>query len=190
MALFNLIDCTAIPYIVLTHWLAKGVRRMSRNLPSAAAVNIGGGTVQQILREPEASVRGHRAKEGVGLPYLPGLDGLRALAVIAVLLYHAGLPWLPGGFLGVEVFFVISGYLITALLLAEQRQRGRIDIKGFWFRRARRLLPALYLVLAATLAFAVVFLPEEVAGRSEEHTSELQSHSDLVCRLLLEKKKK
>ena len=141
---------------------------MSRDLPSADAVNIGGGTVQQILREPEASVRGDRAKEGVGLPYLPGLDGLRALAVIAVLLYHAGLPWLPGGFLGVEVFFVISGYLITALLLAEQRQRGRIDIKGFWFRRARRLLPALYLVLAATLAFAVVFLPEEVAGLRED----------------------
>src|SRR5918998_6260732 len=114
---------------------------------------------------PEVSTR---TTGGVQLPYLPGLDGLRALAVIAVLLYHAGLPWLPGGFLGVEVFFVISGYLITALLLAEQRQRGRIDIKGFWFRRARRLLPAPYLVLAATLAFAVVFLPEEVAGLRED----------------------
>jgi peptidoglycan/LPS O-acetylase OafA/YrhL len=97
------------------------------------------------------------------LPYLPGLDGLRALAVTAVLLYHAELHWIPGGFLGVEVFFVISGYLITALLLAEWRQRGRIDIKTFWLRRARRLLPALYLMLAVTLAFAVVFLPGEVA---------------------------
>jgi peptidoglycan/LPS O-acetylase OafA/YrhL len=100
----------------------------------------------------------------VRLPYSPGLDGLRALAVIAVLLYHAGLPWIPGGFLGVEVFFVISGYLITALLLAEWRQRGHIDLKTFWLRRARRLLPALYVLLVVSLGFAVVFLPGEVAG--------------------------
>jgi len=98
------------------------------------------------------------------LPYSPGLDGLRALAVIAVLLYHADLAWIPGGFLGVEVFFVISGYLITALLLAEWRQRGTIDLKTFWIRRARRLLPALYVLLVVSLAFAVVFLPGEVAG--------------------------
>jgi len=95
---------------------------------------------------------------------MPGLDGLRAFSVIAVLLYHAELAWIPGGFLGVEVFFVISGYLITALLLAEWRQRGRIDLKTFWLRRARRLLPALYLMLVVTLALAVVFLPGEVAG--------------------------
>jgi peptidoglycan/LPS O-acetylase OafA/YrhL len=98
------------------------------------------------------------------LPYLPGLDGLRAFAVGAVLLYHAGLPWLPGGFLGVEVFFVISGYLITALLLTEWRQAGRLDLRGFWLRRARRLLPALYLVLVAVLAVFVVGLPGEVAA--------------------------
>jgi len=97
------------------------------------------------------------------LPYSPGLDGLRALAVIAVLLYHAELACIPGGFLGVEVFFVISGYLITALLLAEWRQRGRIGLKTFWMRRARRLLPALYVLLVVCLAFAVVFLPGEVA---------------------------
>jgi peptidoglycan/LPS O-acetylase OafA/YrhL len=89
---------------------------------------------------------------------------LRAFAVIAVLLYHADLAWIPGGFLGVEVFFVISGYLITALLLTEWRQRGRIDLKTFWLRRARRLLPALYVLLVVILAFAVVFLPGEVAG--------------------------
>ncbi len=100
---------------------------------------------------------------GTTLSYLPGLDGMRALAVIAVLLYHAGLAWVPGGFLGVEVFFVISGYLITALLLAEWRQKGSIDLKAFWLRRARRLLPALYLLLVGTLTFAVLFLPEEVA---------------------------
>ena len=95
---------------------------------------------------------------------MPGLDGLRALAVVAVLLYHAGLASVPGGFLGVEVFFVISGYLITALLVTEWRRRGRIDLAAFWMRRARRLLPALYLVVVATLAYAVVFLPGEVAG--------------------------
>ena len=102
------------------------------------------------------------------MSYLPGLDGLRALAVIAVLLYHAGLAWIPGGFLGVEVFFVISGYLITALLLSEWRRRGNIDLKSFWMRRARRLLPALYVLLVATLTFAVLFLPEEVARLRNE----------------------
>ena len=80
-----------------------------------------------------------------------------------MLLYHADLTWIPGGFLGVEVFFVISGYLITALLLTEWCQRGRVDLRSFWMRRARRLLPALYLLLVATLAYAVVFLPGEVA---------------------------
>src|SRR5919107_1806777 len=99
----------------------------------------------------------------VRLSYSPGLDGLRAIAVMAVLLYHADLTWIPGGFLGVEVFFVISGYLITALLLAEWHQKGRINLKDFWLRRARRLLPALYVLLVVTLTFAVVFLPGEVA---------------------------
>ncbi|HJQ29314.1 MAG TPA: acyltransferase family protein, partial [Rubrobacter sp.] len=129
-----------------------------------------------MLRQPQITdaAIGGKGKSGrapatsgapeVRLTYRPGLDGLRALAVIAVLLYHADLAWIPGGFLGVEVFFVISGYLITALLLAEWRQRGRIDLKTFWMRRARRLLPALYVLLVATLAFAVVFLPGEVAG--------------------------
>ena len=82
------------------------------------------------------------ARHAVRLPYLPGLDGLRAIAVIGVLLYHADLGvW--GGFLGVESFFVLSGFLITALLLAEWRQNGRIELRDFWLRRARRLLPAL-----------------------------------------------
>jgi peptidoglycan/LPS O-acetylase OafA/YrhL len=97
------------------------------------------------------------------LPFLPGLDGLRALAVIAVLLYHAE-GWLPGGFLGVEVFFVISGYLITSLLLSERRQTGRTDLRAFWLRRARRLLPALFVLIVAVLVYALIFLPQEVAG--------------------------
>jgi peptidoglycan/LPS O-acetylase OafA/YrhL len=104
----------------------------------------------------------------VRLTYSPGLDGLRAIAVSAVLLYHAELPFVPGGFLGVEVFFVISGYLITALLLAEWRTKGRISLKDFWLRRARRLLPALYVLLVVTLGYSVVFLPGEVAGLRDD----------------------
>jgi len=96
------------------------------------------------------------------LSYLPGLDGLRALAVTAVLLYHAGQSWIPGGFLGVEVFFVISGYLITCVLMASREQTGRVDVKEFWLRRARRLLPALFVLLLGTLAVAVLFYADEV----------------------------
>jgi peptidoglycan/LPS O-acetylase OafA/YrhL len=115
--------------------------------------------------EPSAATQNPgRKSDGVRLPYLPALDGLRALAVLSVILYHADMPGVPGGFLGVEVFFVISGYLITALLLAEWLGRGRIDFKAFWLRRARRLLPALYVLLLAVLTFSVLFLPEEVAG--------------------------
>ena len=114
-----------------------------------------------------------RLSEGGSLPYLPGLDGMRALAVIAVLLYHSGSgggggAFVPGGFLGVEVFFVISGYLITSLILAQWRTTGRVDLKAFWVGRARRLLPALYVVLVVTLTYAVVFLPGEVAGLRED----------------------
>ena len=96
------------------------------------------------------------------LSYFPGVDGLRALAVTAVLLYHAGVSWIHGGFLGVEVFFVISGYLITCILLADLEDSGRVRLKHFWFRRARRLLPALFLLLIGTLGAATVFYPEEV----------------------------
>ncbi len=89
--------------------------------------------------------------------YQPGLDGVRALSVIAVLAYHAGFSWMHGGFLGVEVFFVVSGFLITALLLDERERSGRIDLRAFWLRRARRLLPALALVLVAVGVWAALF---------------------------------
>ncbi len=94
-------------------------------------------------------------RDRAALAYLPGLDGLRALAVSAVLLYHAqqNMPssWMPGGFLGVEVFFVISGFLITSLLVAEHERSNRIDLRRFWLRRARRLLPALFALLLVTM---------------------------------------
>jgi peptidoglycan/LPS O-acetylase OafA/YrhL len=91
------------------------------------------------------------------VPYLPGLDGLRGLAVAAVMVYHANTEWLPGGFLGVEVFFVISGYLITLLLIGEHERTGRVDLRGFYVRRARRLLPALFTLLVGITIYTTLF---------------------------------
>ena len=96
--------------------------------------------------------------------YLPAVDGLRALAVGAVIMYHADASFFRGGFLGVEVFFVISGFLITSLLLREHAQRQAVDLRAFWLRRARRLLPAVFAMILASLAFTVIFLPDEVAS--------------------------
>ena len=112
---------------------------------------------------PTATLQGTGERNTGPLPHLSGLDGLRAIAVLAVIAYHTGSSQVPGGFLGVEVFFTISGYLITALLLAEHRRHGRIDLVRFWLRRARRLLPALFFLLAATLCFAVLVVPDEIA---------------------------
>lgn len=103
------------------------------------------------------------ARNARALGYIPGLDGLRALAVTAVLLYHADLPWIPAGFLGVDVFFVISGYLITSLLLNESRRTGTVDFRRFWYRRVRRLLPALFLMIGVVAFYTVVFLPGEAS---------------------------
>lgn len=88
-------------------------------------------------------------------PYFAGLDGLRGLAVIAVVLYHAGVPWMPGGFLGVSVFFTLSGFLITSLLLREHHTHGRIDRRAFWNRRFRRLLPAALAGIVLATAFTI-----------------------------------
>jgi peptidoglycan/LPS O-acetylase OafA/YrhL len=98
-----------------------------------------------------------RAAPGAPMGYHPSLDGLRAVSVIAVILYHAGFGWAHGGFLGVEVFFVVSGYLITSLLIEEQVNSGRVGLKQFWLRRARRLLPALFSMLVAVGLWVAVF---------------------------------
>ena len=82
---------------------------------------------------------------------------MRALAVVAVMVYHANPDWLPGGFLGVEVFFVISGYLITLLLIAEKERTSTVDMKQFWIRRARRLLPALFAMMIALTIWTALF---------------------------------
>ena len=89
--------------------------------------------------------------------YIPALDGLRTLAVVAVVLYHLNLTWAQGGLLGVTIFFVLSGYLITRLLLNEIAKTGRIDLKSFWIRRIRRLFPAVVTVVVVTCALCTVF---------------------------------
>ena len=91
------------------------------------------------------------------VPYLPGLDGMRAIAVVAVMVYHANPSWLPGGFLGVEMFFVISGYLITLLLIAERERNYRISLRDFWLRRARRLLPAIFVLMVLLTIWTALF---------------------------------
>ncbi len=96
------------------------------------------------------------------IPYEPALDGIRGLAVTAVVLYHAEVRWAGGGFLGVDAFFVLSGFLITALLLVEFDGEGKIGLREFWTRRAKRLLPALFLVIAAVVAYAAL-----IADRTE-----------------------
>ena len=94
------------------------------------------------------------------LGYAPALDGVRAVAVVAVLLFHGGVSWAGGGFLGVDVFFVLSGFLITTLLLEEASGTGRVALRAFWARRARRLLPALLVVIGAVLALSQWIAPD------------------------------
>jgi peptidoglycan/LPS O-acetylase OafA/YrhL len=93
--------------------------------------------------------------------YMPGLDGLRAIAVLAVIVFHLGFGWAPGGLLGVGVFFTLSGYLITDILLSQLSARGRIQLVQFWLARARRLLPALFVMLAIVTAWVTIFGPAQ-----------------------------
>ena len=87
------------------------------------------------------------------------VQGLRALAVLAVVLYHTGVPFVAGGYVGVDVFFVISGFLITGHLLRERERTGRVALGPFYARRARRILPASFAVLLASLLAALVWYP-------------------------------
>ncbi|MEI2316318.1 acetyltransferase [Bacillus cereus] len=101
--------------------------------------------------------------------YMVGLDSLRGLAILGVILYHINFNWMPGGFLGVTVFFVLSGYLITDILAMEWKRNKRIDLKKFWLSRARRLLPGMLVMLIITLAWITIFhssLLEKMRGDS------------------------
>jgi len=118
-----------------------------------------------VRAEGDAPGGGARRRSAIGgqpignpptMGYQPSLDGLRAISVAVVLLYHAGFSWMSGGFFGVEVFFVVSGYLITSLLLEEHDRRDGIALGQFWLRRVRRLLPALYAVLLAVAVWAAL----------------------------------
>jgi len=110
--------------------------------PGCALLRVVPGTAPSTLRTTAPASRLRR---------MPGIDGLRAIAVAAVFVYHANSSWLPGGSSAVDVFFVISGYLITSLLIAELAQTGRVRLGRFWAGRARRLLPALFLMLGVCL---------------------------------------
>src|SRR5207253_2472623 len=100
--------------------------------------------------------------------HVRALDGLRGAAVAAVLLFHA--QHLRGGYLGVDAFFVLSGFLITSLLITERRRTGRVSLAGFWARRARRLLPALFLLLLGVAVYAAVWATPAELGRLRSDT--------------------
>jgi peptidoglycan/LPS O-acetylase OafA/YrhL len=100
----------------------------------------------------------HDAIAGSGIAFRGDIEGLRAIAVLAVVGFHFGVPGMPGGFVGVDVFFAISGYLITGLLINELGGSGRINLIRFYGRRARRLLPAALLMTVATIVCGVLIL--------------------------------
>ncbi|MBO7748902.1 acyltransferase, partial [Paenibacillus sp. MWE-103] len=110
--------------------------------------------------------------------YMPGLDGLRAIAVIAVIAYHLNLPRVPGGLLGVGIFFVLSGYLITDILLKQHAKAGRLDLRDFWLRRARRLLPAMLIMLALVSGWLLIADPGRLAAMKGEIASALLYYSN------------
>ena len=94
--------------------------------------------------------------------YIAPIDGLRAIAVVAVILYHLGFPWIPGGFLGVDLFFVISGYVITRLLLDSILSKGALDLREFYWARVRRLAPPLIFMLAGTTLIIALWKPDAI----------------------------
>ncbi|MDF2657539.1 MAG: acyltransferase [Paenibacillus sp.] len=103
--------------------------------------------------------------------YMPGLDGLRAISVLAVIAYHMNVSWAPGGLLGVAVFFTLSGYLITDQLVAQWQTTKQIDFAGFWMRRIRRLMPAMFVMLAVVGAWLLLFDRERLASLQGDFVS-------------------
>lgn len=110
--------------------------------------------------------------------YMAGLDGLRALAVLSVIAYHLNFSWATGGFLGVTVFFVLSGYLITDLLIAEWAMNQRIDLKSFWFRRAKRLLPGMFTLLLIVIAFVSLFKSSMIGNLKQDSVAAIFYYSN------------
>ena len=117
------------------------------------------------MRPPSSPTAGHRAmhkpEEGGG--YRPDIDGLRAVAVLAVVIYHARASLVPGGFVGVDIFFVISGFLISGIIFSRV-DRQAFSLRDFYRRRVQRIAPAMFVVVAATLAAAYwLLLPKDSA---------------------------
>lgn len=123
-------------------------RNTARNDASAANVRT---EFEPLVTASDARTKGNKFRSDI--------QGLRAFAVISVVLYHAGVPFMPGGYVGVDVFFVISGFLITSHILREVRDTGRINLAHFYSRRARRILPASFLVLVLSVVSAVLWFP-------------------------------
>jgi len=117
-------------------------------------------TAEGVRAEPTRTA----CTPGLGVPHAPALDGLRGLAVLAVLAYHLDLAWASGGFLGVEVFFTLSGFLITQLLVVDVRRTGTVDVGAFLLARARRLLPALVTCVTVTVVTYRLMLPDDAPG--------------------------
>ena len=111
----------------------------------------------------EAPLGQHHPEPPVSV--IPGLDGVRALGIVLVLLFHGGVSWMSGGFFGVDVFFVLSGFLITGLLLAEFRRERTIELLRFWGHRVRRLVPALLALLAALCLYALLLAPADTVDQ-------------------------
>jgi peptidoglycan/LPS O-acetylase OafA/YrhL len=101
-------------------------------------------------------------RASISTTHIPAIDGLRALAVIAVVLYHLGIAWIPGGFLGVDLFFVISGYVITRLILDSIESANGLDLKEFYAARVRRLFPGLVVLLIVTSVAIALFAPDAI----------------------------
>ncbi|MEZ5208291.1 MAG: acyltransferase [Acidimicrobiales bacterium] len=139
-----------------------------------AATTSSGGDAPLPGARPAATPR-------ASMPYFPALDGIRALAVAAVLCFHGGFSWAEGGYLGVSTFFTLSGFLITSLLLTEHRSTGAIDRKAFWSRRFRRLMPtALAGMVITTVYGATVATSDQRANLAGDTTRGVDVHRQLA----------
>lgn len=144
--------------------------RVVTRVAAAGAGDSAGFRERRVGRDPGRYGPLVRERGGEGTGRRADIQGLRAVAVVVVVAFHAGLPFIPGGFVGVDVFFVISGFVITAMLAREWQRDGTVHLGRFWMRRVRRLTPALALVVAVTMVMASLLLSpfdqQEVAART------------------------
>lgn len=120
------------------------------------------------------NMRSQSSSQSVGgRRYVPGIDGLRALSVLAVIAYHLNLNWAEGGLLGVGIFFVISGYLITDQIITQWERHRRLNLLDFWVRRARRLLPAMIVMLFVVAIWLLIIEPSRLFGLKGDFMSSL-----------------